>query len=376
MMWFERDDLCHQWLQDFIHAEMRLIRASYRGGEFTADTPLNSAQADIDSIELVDLASSLYLYLDAEANGILTRLKVGRTFGDWLAFSRSAAAISPNLAFFSSGSNGVRKLSTHPYQALLDEVHALIDRFQLQRATRIVCAVPTHHIYGFLFGTLLPAVLGVPAARLSMPSAAGARASLENNQNTVLVATPKLVAALIRDDVGIKHQTTVLTAGSALPDAAFDAMKSLGVHALVDIYGSSETAGVATRSKPSTFALLPRYQRDGVSLFDHASNRIVRAPDHLQWCEHTSGFTLGARVDRQVQVAGINVCLEKVESVLRAAPNVVDARVVLQGKSVDARIHARVVVAQEFELETLRDEINVKLLSAERPIEIEVHHQP
>jgi 4-coumarate--CoA ligase (photoactive yellow protein activation family) len=375
-MWFERDDLCQQWLSDLISAEMSLIRSSFRGAHFTPETLLNSAQSDIDSIELVDLASSLFLYLDAEQSGALGKLKLGRSFADWLAFAKAAARMTPSLGFFSSGSSGTRKLSTHSQIALQDEVRALTQRFSLQNTARVICAVPTQHIYGFLFGTLLPAELAIPCVRIAMPSAASVRVQLAQcSTPQVLVATPKLIEALARDNVAINTPTVLLSAGSALSNDLFGAARGLGFSQLIDIYGSAETAGIATRVTPGPFSLLPRYSRQDDHLWDCYARTRAIAPDQLRWSHEGNQFELGERLDRQVQVAGVNVCLSRVESVLRSVANVIDAHCFLAGKASSARIHARVVVAAAFDPLALHSQMDVNLISAERPTSIEVQQQ-
>src|SRR5205823_4100230 len=95
---------------------------------------------------------------------------------DWLAYARAglAAGEGRQLSFRTSGSAGAPKHCTHDVSTLWQEVGELARLVAGSR--RILCAVPAHHIYGFLFSVLLPQALGIAGedvidVRASAPAA-------------------------------------------------------------------------------------------------------------------------------------------------------------------------------------------------------------
>jgi long-chain acyl-CoA synthetase len=364
--WYDRSDLLALWLRDAIHGEMKRLRPSYQAPAWTGPARLNRDDADIDSIELVDLASSVYLLSDAENSGVLDDAKLGRSYQEWLAFLQIAFARTEAMHFFSSGSSGERTLRAHQLEALRAEVSAMLERFPtIEQAQRIVLCVPSHHIYGFLFGILLPCALNCPVVRLDNPAAAELRSVLK--EGDVCVAMPRQLDALS----SIPRALCFLSAGAKLPDSIY---AKFGASLLIDIYGSTETAGIGVRSEAGPFTLLPRFQRADTTsstLLDSYHNmRMVLAPDALNFIVG-SVFEVRDRLDRVVQVSGVNVALARIEAAIGAYVTNVRAQVFLQGKAPNARIVARVSGIEAAEISSLQQYLRGKLSAAEMPVAFE-----
>lgn len=391
LSWFNRRDLVEIWLRDAIHGEMQRIRPTYQAPLWSAQTRLNRAEADIDSIELVDLASSVYLLSDAENSGALNEAKLGASFEQWLDFLETAFALTDVMHFFSSGSRGERSLHAHPLNALTAEVDAILQRFpMIKQAKRVVLCVPGHHIYGFLFGVLLPFALNCSVRRMVNPAAAELRSVLEPGD--VCVSIPRQLAALVDADRAAKAALVddragkaalaqakatapancFLSAGASLPDAIYERFASTLV---IDIYGSTETAGIGTRCQPGLFSLLPRFERaegQPMELLDcYQQRRPVLPPDGLQFAS-SDQFAVGERLDRIVQVSGVNVALAKVEAIIQGFAEGVHAEVFLRGKAPDARIAARLRGVDSAALTRLQDYLRSQLQSAEMPVDFEL----
>jgi len=215
----------------------------------------------------------------------------------------------------------------------------------------LVWATVTHqHIYGLLFRVLWPLAAG-------RPFAAGRLVFNEEIAQciagpAVLVASPAHLRRLpetadwsaARD--GLR---AVFSSGGPLPpEAAESAMGLLGV-APVEVYGSSETGGVAWRQRArhgDTWQPLP-----GIEFRIADGQLCVRSPhlpDDAWW--HTSdratpagdgmdGFELHGRVDRIVKIEEKRVSLTAIEQRLATSGDVAEARVLMlaaQPPDVDA----------------------------------------
>jgi 4-coumarate--CoA ligase (photoactive yellow protein activation family) len=162
------------------------------------------------------------------------------------------------------------------------------------------------------------------------------------------------------------------------PDALAQALLDAGLR-LLQVYGSSETAGVGWREEGGApFTLLPYWTRTGDAatlartLPDGGTARYP-LQDRLDW-EDERRFRPAGRIDNAVQVGGVNVFPAYVADVLRMHPRVADAAVRLMRPDEGRRLKAFVVpvpVAEEATQDALRAELldwcAERLTAAERP---------
>ena len=85
------------------------------------------------------------------------------------------------------------------------------------------------------------------------------------------------------------------------------ALLDQGLTGLLEIYGSTETGGVATRWQPDApYTLLAHWQRHDANQLRHASGALVPLLDHTEWHDERR-FTLGGRHDDVIAIGGVNV---------------------------------------------------------------------
>ena len=214
----------------------------------------------------------------------------------------------------------------------------------------VVWATVTHqHIYGLLFRVLWPLAAGRPfaAERLVFNEEIAQRIV----GPAVLVASPAHLRRL--PDVldwsaaraGLRG---VFSSGGPLPpEAAESAMALLGV-APVEVYGSSETGGVAWRQRArhgDTWQPLP-----GIEFRIDDGELCVRSPHlpDLAWWRTSDratpagdgmdGFELHGRADRIVKIEEKRVSLTALEQRLAASDAIAEVRVLMlaAGSDVDA----------------------------------------
>ena len=189
----------------------------------------------------------------------------------------------------------------------------------------MVALIPAHHLYGIIWTALLPAALGVPVV------AATVGTSLGLTTGDLIVAVPDQWQALSRIVRRFPEDVVGVSSAGALDDGVASQLLAAGLGRLLDIYGASETGGIALRKAPGTaYELLPRWQLsadadDDWRLVDR-KGRCHDLPDHIERTGDRSIRPIGRR-DGAVQVAGHNVWPERVARALRTADGVADAAV-------------------------------------------------
>jgi acyl-coenzyme A synthetase/AMP-(fatty) acid ligase len=249
------------------------------------------------------------------------------------------------LQVFTSGSTGEPLAIDKPRRCLDGELRALEQAFGPRFDGAAVLATVSHqHYYGLLFRALIPLVSGRPAwaAQLKLPEEVAAACAAAGP--CVLVSSPALLKRLAGSPQGVEalaparaQLRAVFSSGGPLPwDAVCRCQAALG-HAPVEVYGSSETGGVAWRQRQredQPWASLP-----GVQVVLDADGGLRLRSAHLPddaWTGTADlaqavegGFRLLGRRDRVAKVEEKRVSLGALERCLQAHPAVAEAKVLL-----------------------------------------------
>ena len=339
-----------------------------------------------DSLDLMGLGTALAEALHLQRAAIDAQLLARPCLGDWIASARGGldggaedGSPEPGLTFRTSGSAGSPKRCTHALATLEQEVAALAELLPGRR--RILVAVPAHHIYGFLFTVLLPWHLGrqpgaAPVDVVDVRGAGPAALAALAQPGDLVVAHPlwwdaaaRLAPACAPDVVGV-------TSTAPCPDTLAAGLAAAGLR-LVQVYGSSETAGVGWRERAGApFALLPHWRRtDDAGALDRvlpdATVRRYPLQDRLDWRDATH-FLPAGRIDAAVQVGGTNVFPAYVAEVLELHPDVDAAAVRLMRPDEGQRLKAFVVARSGMDVDALRAGLPAwaaaRLTAPERPV--------
>ncbi len=353
MSWWQGGDALHRFLVDLIGAEAKRLRPGgiVPPGPWAPDTRLDEAGLGFDSLERLQLGAALCEALHLHESGLEDYLLAQPGLDGWCALSAEALRrFSATLTFRTSGSTGVPKSCPHPLAELEREVDALAALLAPLQAggSRVLAAVPCHHIYGFLFTVLLPRRLGgLPVLDLRR-HAPGAVPGLAR-RGDVVVGHPAFWAATARAAPGgWPSGVTGVTSTAPCPADTATALRAAGLHRLLQIHGSSETAGLGWRDAPDApYTLLPHWQRDngdGVQHLPAAGGPppAVDIPDRLDWLDRRR-YRVCGRQDGAVQVGGTNVFPARVREVLRAHADVADAAVRLMHPAEGTRLKAFIV---------------------------------
>jgi len=263
------------------------------------------------------------------------------------------------LKVFTSGSQGQPQLIDKTLAPLWSEVQALEqalgERLQSDGVAAVTWATVSHqHIYGLLFLVLWPLAAGRPMAeeRLLYPEDMIRGLS---DRPSVLVTTPAHLKRLgdHLDWSGVQPALrAVFSSGGALPhDVSTKAFTLMG-HRPVEVFGSSETGGIAWRQAHSADEPWQAFS-DVLWRLDGGKLSVMspRVPGHDWWAtsdrieatEH-GGFRLLGREDRIVKIEEKRVSLTAVERALCETGWVSEARAVVVSTRIGDRVGAVVVL--------------------------------
>ncbi len=365
----------------------RIIAEWSAAGHDTADTlppvpwpddlAIGAGGIGADSLDLLRLAGSLNEMFHLHCSGLEDLLLARRTLGDWLNIILRSWALHPEaITFATSGSTGTPKPCRHDMVALLREAGEHAHRLQPRR---ILSAVPSHHIYGFLFTVLLPAIAGVDVVdiRSGLAPAGLPRAG------DLLVSFPdhwRYLTQSWAQSWGSMPGITGVSSTSPLPEDLAQRLRADGHLRLVEIYGSSETGGIGWRDTTgSPFTLLDIWSSttgltpDGALQIADADGRTALTPDVVETLSPRT-FRVLKRRDSAVQIGGINVFPARVAAVLEAHPAIAHAHVRLAQPIARSHAHLKALLVPSDPAAdiaslrtTLQAWINRSLTPPERP---------
>ncbi|UVW26963.1 AMP-binding protein [Massilia sp. H6] len=351
---------------DLLAAELALMRPGLprRRMPWSADLDLAS-DLGADSLELLGLASVLEQMLSIGCIGqerVLAHPRLG-AWADAVAAGLEGGAELVN--FRTSGSSGAPKTCRHALAELWQESVALARLFPGTR--RILSMVPSHHIYGFLFSVLLPRALGLEPGLdgdIELATVADLRAespgavARQLRPGDLVIGHPDFWRAFAAAATHLPDDVVGVSSTAPCPADVANAVAAAGVARLVQVYGSSETAGVGWRDSPDEdYRLFPYWEAGaepkraagaspGPAVLTRrcadGSRRSYPLQDSLVWS--TPGrFRPAGRIDHAVQVGGTNVYPGYVAEVLGMHPQVAQAAVRLMRADEGQRLKAFVV---------------------------------
>ena len=253
--------------------------------------------------------------------------------------------IDPNaatLVLHTSGSTGRPEPVAKPLRCLEAEVAVLEKVFGAMGGESVLATVPPYHIYGLLFRVLWPLAAGrvMDAKGFTFPEELARLAT--RRRAPLLVTSPaflkRALPLLDLPQLG-KNLHGVFSSGGPLPAdiaAAYNAKLPCQV---TEIYGSTETGGIARRvvanaAEPPAWIPMPGIE---VSLAGDGMSLAVRSPFLASDESFVTGdcgrlladgsFYLEGRRDRIVKIEERRVSLVEIEDRLRQNEAVADIRV-------------------------------------------------
>jgi len=253
---------------------------------------------------------------------------------------------APALVVYTSGSTGAAQAIPKKLSQLSTEVATLEALFGTQAGSADVVSTVSHqHIYGLLFKVLWPLAAGraIHARSAFFPEDL---AAIAPQRPWLLLSSPahlkRLPDSPVQPDIS-RLQAVFSSGGPLLPDVAAATQQLLG-HRPIEIYGSSETGGIAWRQpqeiggtvRDDSWRPMPRVEVRLNSDHDCLEVRSPHLPDDhwLRMADRVEfatqqSFYLRGRADRIVKLEEKRISLDQIEQLLLASPLVAEARVLV-----------------------------------------------
>ncbi len=307
-----------------------------------SNLPIGDDGLGLDSLAVISAASAVSRFFDLGASGVDDYLLFDQTTLGWARLVErhfELQGASSRIWFETSGSMDRPALVPKWIPDLTAEVEALASCLPLSSVSRVIALAPPHHIYGFLFSVLLPARYSLRAYDATFSGAVSAMRRV--SEGDLIVGTPFNWSTLMSAGEVFPPGVSGVTSAGPMPRPLWDDLAEAGLAGLVEVFGSTETGGLGWRNHgDAPFSCLPHVAKEGDRFRIRDTGTPLEPQDRLHW-QGDRRFTPCGRLDRAVQIAGVNVSLERVTSVLRASDLVADAVV----RPSDGRLKAFIVPA-------------------------------
>ncbi|MCW1917410.1 4-coumarate--CoA ligase [Rhodobacter sp. KR11] len=291
-----------------------------------ADLTIDEEGLGFDSLSRLSLVLRLNRFFGLSTTGVEDYLLVQRRFGDWVGLIAEHVRLMSDslvLTFDTSGSSGPVKHIPHAINDLVAEIRGhLHGPLSDLPPGRVLTMVPPHHIYGCLFSVLLPEMIGRAVVDLHLlpPTALFRQA----RAGDLVVGTPFTWGLVAQSGLRLPEGVRGLTSAAPATAETFTGAATCGLAQLTEIFGATETGGIATRAGfGAPFTLLPHLTREGEEV---RHRDILPLQDRLDWLSDRQFHLLG-RKDDVVQIGGVNVSPAHVQSLLAALPGVAEVAV-------------------------------------------------
>jgi len=246
------------------------------------------------------------------------------------------------LKFYTGGSTGKPKIWSKTPRNMFEEAFYLSQRFNISKDDRILATVPPYHIYGFLFTVLIPFVssAGVVAEICTFPQEI--RNALQNHSATILVSVPMHYRILKGGEIpGDFLRIAFSSAGKLNKKDGNYFHKQTGVD-LVEIYGSTETGGIASRCQAEKKIVMKPFDVVDWKVVDERlcvrsafispeiprdSEGFFMTGDRVR-IEDNNKFLLLGRIDGIVKVGGKRVDMEEIRNKLKQLKEVTEVIII------------------------------------------------
>ena len=381
-------DGLQRWLRDFLRdvLQRRGLSELLADPEFDPASLLDDPRSfAMNSLDMISMASRAAGSLGLDRTGLSDLLLARRSFQGWLeVMRRSLQADDSQIGFYSSGSTGSPAMTLHTVDHLLTECQAfeqVLNGLDVAPG-RLVSTVPSHHIYGFIWSQLLPAVMSLPVYRVHPAASLPTTWVKILKDGDVLICTPDLWQLLLQLDMKLPDRFIGISSAGALPtDIARAIRQRFPQSCLLEIYGSTESAGVAYREQDgSDYRLLPYWQLQQdlqTWKLQHCQSDLeVELQDNLLKTGPETIQLLGRR-DAAIKINGHNVQLSALAEIMEQHSDVAAAVINTSGSDSQRQLHMFLALKHRMQPSTLwcqqfNDWMNARLGNVPPPASVVV----
>ncbi len=246
------------------------------------------------------------------------------------------------LRLYTGGSTGKPKIWSKTINNLFSEALYLSNKYNISQNDRFVATVSPYHIYGLLFSVIIPFVSSARVLDDICTFPNEIVSSIEKNRATILAGVPMHYRILHGRSIASSSLRIAFSSAGVLSERDGDDFYRQNGIGVVEIYGSTETGGIASRCRAEG--------ETGFTPFDNIDWKIVEGQLHVKSefvspeikrdsvgffktgdrvrLHGDSGFLLLGRSDAVIKVGGKRVDLEEIRDKLIKIQGVRDAFVI------------------------------------------------
>ena len=257
------------------------------------------------------------------------------------------------IFLYTSGSTGKPKAVPQRLKEIEADNAFIISKWGKEITSRkLITTVSQHHIYGFLFGISLPFSLGTPFRRhrIEFPE----EFEKMTDESYIIIATPAFLKRTceVEEKLSMKNVWIFTSGGAVSPELAVQCSKLFDFYPL-EIYGSTETSGIAYRQQNKDGLLWNPFDNAKLWLGDDGCLRIISpyiknpegfATSDLVEFQKDGRFLLKGRSDSIVKIEEKRISLIEIEDRLLQSGYVSDVKVVAMQNDVRQYLAAAVVL--------------------------------
>ncbi|MCL9774238.1 AMP-binding protein [Vibrio methylphosphonaticus] len=257
------------------------------------------------------------------------------------------------VVLFTSGSSGTPKAISKTLQLLNTEIAILESVWGTDLKNCMIESTVSHqHIYGLLFRVLWPLCSGRAFAcqNLEYPEQVMSHAS----ENCVLISSPALLKRL-STQTSLATYRALFSSGGPLPYQAAQQAHSLFSHLPIEVYGSTETGGIAFKQQHTADEYWRLFPGVKAELNQEGCLRL-KSPhiDPESWYQtadacvlHSDGrFELKGRTDRIIKIEEKRISLVEIEKRLDQLDWICESAVFSAQSEQRLSLNAAIVLSQ------------------------------
>lgn len=240
------------------------------------------------------------------------------------------------LTLFTSGTTSAFSEWPKTAAQLLDEARTLGELFEIQSSDRVLGLVSPLHIYGLLYTVLMPLLRGASFSRETPLYAESIAERLRADKPSVMISVPAQLRSFEAIDVeDLRCLRRVFSSTAPLREALAQRFYEHAGLPITEVFGSTETGGIATRQRAIGEALRPL---PGVSIaVDDDGHLLVDSPfvdarfglpyktGDLAEIDPSGALIHKGRADGIVKIGGRRLSLPELEERVRSIEGVEDA---------------------------------------------------
>ncbi|MBU1568875.1 MAG: acyl--CoA ligase [Proteobacteria bacterium] len=239
------------------------------------------------------------------------------------------------VKIFTGGSTGTPQVWSKTGENIFGEGFFLAQRFAVSEDDCILATIPPYHIYGLLFSVILPLVSSATVISIT-PSFPNEICGIAKKQDVTILASVPIHYRVLRDR---KMSLRLAFSSAGMLDQEDNQMFCRqNSHGIVEVYGSTETGGIATRNRSLGEEFFTPFPTISWKIND--SRLAVHSPyispdlpvddvgffttsDRVE-ARGTNQFALKGRTDTVTKVGGKRVDLQEIGLLIKQQPGVTD----------------------------------------------------